>query len=71
MKVLVFYDTEIKTWLTNEKIESTEEFIKNGYPHLMDAWLEGTLKAEVIDVPEEYAFSSDKHKVVGGTVVRA
>ncbi|MEM7828369.1 MAG: hypothetical protein QW561_03425 [Candidatus Aenigmatarchaeota archaeon] len=70
MNVLVFYDSEIKAWLVNERIESTEEHIKNGYPELKENWQAGTLKIEVIDVPYEDVFKADLHEVRAGWVVK-
>ncbi|MBT9171149.1 MAG: hypothetical protein DDT18_01517 [Actinobacteria bacterium] len=70
MNILVFYDTEIKAWLVNEPLESTGEFIKNGYPELMESWKAGTLKAEVINVPDEDIFKADCYHIVEGKVTK-
>lgn len=69
--VLVLYDdTEIKAWLVGETIESAEAHIRNGYPDLIETWQAGTLKAEVIEVPDEDAFSSYMYEVKDGVILR-
>ncbi|MBT9169564.1 MAG: hypothetical protein DDT19_02925 [Syntrophomonadaceae bacterium] len=70
MNILVLYDTEIKTWLVGESLESVEEFIKNGYPELMESWKAGTLRAEVIDVPDEDIFKADCYHIVEGKITK-
>ncbi|MBT9175457.1 MAG: hypothetical protein DDT22_01136 [candidate division WS2 bacterium] len=70
MNILILYDTEIRAWLVNEPLESVEEFIKNGYPELMESWEAGTLKAEVIDVPDEDMFKVDSYRVIEGKVTK-
>ncbi|MBT9175246.1 MAG: hypothetical protein DDT22_00920 [candidate division WS2 bacterium] len=70
IKVLVLYDTEIRAWLVDESLEKVEKFIENGYPQLMESWKAGTLKAEVIEVPDEDTFKVDGYYVVEGKVTK-
>ncbi len=70
MKVLVLFNTEIKAWLVNEPLELVEEFIRNGYPDLQAGYADGTIKAQVIDIPDEDAFRADLYEVVGDLIVR-
>lgn len=70
MNILVLYDTEIKAWLVGEPLEAAPLHIQNGYPELLDAWQAETVMAEVIDVPDEKAFSPELYAVVGGSIQR-
>lgn len=71
MNILVLTDSGgIKAWLVGEPLESAEAHIKNGYPDLLEGYQVGTVKAEVIDVPEEDAFKSDLYEVNQGQIVR-
>ncbi|MFA4871351.1 MAG: hypothetical protein WC623_24345 [Pedobacter sp.] len=68
MKTLILFDTQIHAWLTGESFESAEAHIRNGYPHLLEGWQAGTLKADVIDITEEDAFKSELYKVKDGII---
>ncbi len=53
MNVLVFHDdSEICAWLCEENLDSVDDHITNGYPHLEALKLSGVLKAEIITAPE-------------------
>lgn len=57
MEILVLHgNKEIKAWLVNEPLESVHLHIENGYPQLQAGYAAGTIKAQVIDVPDEDAF---------------
>lgn len=71
MNILILYDnTGIKAWLVGESLESAEIHIKNGYPELLEGYQAGTVKAEVIDIPEEDAFRSELYEINQGKIVR-
>ena len=68
MNILIIYDTKIQAWLIGESLESAEGHIRNGYPELLESWQAGTLKAEVIEVPDEDAFRVDLYEIVDNQV---
>jgi hypothetical protein len=56
----------IVLWLVGEPMESLPNHLKNGYPKLVQS----ELHAEVISVPEEDAFASEKYEVKNNAVQR-
>jgi len=70
MEILVIYDDQIQAWLVNEPIDDAEQFIANGYPHLLDEWTNNMLTAAVIDVPEADTFRADLYEIVNNQCVR-
>lgn len=70
MKILVLYDEEIKGWLVGEALETVPAHIENGYPELKAGYEAGTVKAVVIDVPDEEKYKPELYKVVNGEVTK-
>ena len=71
MNILIIHDaTIILAWLVNEPIEAAPDHIANGYPELVERWLEGELTASVLTVPEADAYASDLYEVIDGAIVR-
>lgn len=71
MNILILHTAaEIKAWLTNEPLESAEAHVQNGYPDLAEAWQAETLKAAVIEVPDEDAFKADLYEIFENQIRR-
>lgn len=71
MSVLALHDgTETKAWLVGETAASTEQHIRNGYPHLLKAWQAGDVKASDVAAVTSERFESEFFEVRDQSIVR-
>lgn len=69
MQVLVIYDDqEILAWLVGESVDSAGDHIANGYPHLSEGFLAGTVRAVNIEVEPEDLYNPGAFGVVDGEI---
>ena len=69
MNVLVIYDDQdILAWLVGESVESAGDHIANGYPHILEGFLAGIVRAVNIEAEPDDLYNSGAFGVMDGEI---